>query len=79
MKRARRAATEPSPLRVAVVGAGSIGCEKAVEHFGHATNTVVTVVSLIVIGFVIVAGGAEVDSNNWYVCCNSRKSHGQSD
>ena len=33
-------------------------------------NTVVTVVSLIVIGFVIVAGGAEVDSNNWYVYCN---------
>ena len=33
-------------------------------------NTVVTVVSLIVIGFVIVAGGAEVDSNNWYVDCN---------
>jgi amino acid transporter len=32
-------------------------------------NTVVTVVSLIVIGFVIVAGGAEVDSNNWYVDC----------
>ena len=44
MKRARRAATEPPPLRVAVVGAGSIGSEKAVEHFGHATNTVVTVV-----------------------------------
>jgi amino acid transporter len=33
-------------------------------------NTVVTVVSLIVIGFVIVAGGAEVDSNNWYAYCN---------
>jgi APA family basic amino acid/polyamine antiporter len=43
-------------------------------------NTVVTVVSLIVIGFVIVAGGAEVDSNNWYVDCNSsRTAYRQSD
>ena len=47
MKRSRDArasaasSAAPPPLRVAIVGAGAIGSDKAVEHFGTSTGTVI--------------------------------------